>query len=88
MNEQSSFTPSPAKTPEAGDRRNGLFLTFLLVLLPLCCGLPLVVGGLAVASAAIRGVVVGLLVAAVGAVAVLLLRRRRKRRENRPVKKQ
>lgn len=72
-------TPLADRTnrPPAGDDTRsgwGIFLVFLLV--PLCCGLPLIVGVLAVTSALVRGVVAGIIVVLVGAVVTVFVRRR------------
>ncbi|MDA8038231.1 MAG: hypothetical protein M0Z69_03545 [Actinomycetota bacterium] len=47
----------------------------LAIPLMLCCGLPLIVAGLATASALTKGILVGVVVAVVGTVATLLVRR-------------
>jgi len=56
--------------------RSGKGMYFIFLLLPLCCGLPLMVIVLATASALTKGLVVGVMVALVGTVVALLVRRR------------
>ncbi|MDA8264943.1 MAG: hypothetical protein M0T79_06290 [Actinomycetota bacterium] len=47
----------------------------LAIPLMLCCGLPLIVAGLATASALTKGILIGVVVAVVGTVATPLVRR-------------
>ena len=50
-------------------------MALLAIPVMLCCGLPLIVAGLATASALTKGVLVGVVVAVVGTVVTLLVRR-------------
>ena len=54
---------------------SGWAMGLLAIPLMLCCGLPLIVAGLATASALTKGILVGVVVAVVGTVATLLVRR-------------
>ena len=63
-------SPGSEKEPPGSGWAMGL----LVVPMVLCCGLPLVVAGLATASALTKGILVGIVVAVVGTVATLLVR--------------
>jgi Flp pilus assembly protein TadB len=63
--------PRSQKEPSGSSWAIGL----LAIPMVLCCGLPLIVAGLATASALTKGVLVGVVVAIVGTVVTLLVRR-------------
>jgi len=61
--------------PSGNEGRNGRGMYFMFLLLPLCCGLPLIVVALAATSALTKGLVIGVAVALVATVVMFLVRR-------------
>ena len=68
---------TPPTSPRSHKEPSGSSWAMALLAIPvmLCCGLPLIVAGLATASALTKGVLVGVVVAVVGTVVTLLVRR-------------
>ena len=71
--------PGSKATPGSGHKGH-LFPGIFFILVPaVCCGLPFVIGTVALASALARGIVVGTMVALVGSAVAALVRQKSRR---------
>jgi hypothetical protein len=81
LNEHSRAAGPESKAAPGGGPKGDLFPGIFFILVPaVCCGLPFVIGTVALASALARGIVVGVMVALVGSAVAVLERRKSRRR--------
>jgi hypothetical protein len=81
LNEHSRVAGPESKAAPGSGPTGNLFAGIFFILVPaVCCGLALVIGTVALASALARGVVVGVMIAVVGSAAAIVVRYRSRRR--------
>ena len=81
LNEHPPAAGPESKAAPGTGPKSDLFPGIFFLLVPaVCCGLPFVIGTVALASALARGIVVGTVVALVGSAVAVLVRRKSRRR--------